>query len=387
MAKNDLASVLIVDDQQEGSELRAFLKTRRVSANVLHPEDVVIRNLDEADLVLVDYQLEPGNWPARDALGSSISRQPRDGLALASVLRRHVHDREKSSPTAFAIFTGKIEQLAEPLPPQHREHILARMCNLEWVFQKAKPGKTYATGDQVVELAKAVRRLPKEWNQTDPSEAMRQLATRVLDFVPNPARDKQRLEDVTSCLPPIHELSRWSHGLAILRWLLHRILPYPTFLWDSYQLASRLRIDHRWFLRMYESNAALRKFLNPCRYTGMFAEFAGCRWWRSEVELALWKATDGKSSDSDCVRGVLQKLTKKKVTPSSPIDHPIVCIDRDYQPLESFAAIDDAVRIRPDDWPSFADQAWTTIELARADEQLRSLVIPDDRAKLHGEDK
>jgi hypothetical protein len=380
MATRDLASGLIVDDQQEGNELRAFLKTKRVAAKVLHPEDVLIRDLENADLVLVDYQLESGNWPARDAPGTSISRQPRDGLALASVLRRHVHDREKTSPTAFAILTGKIEQLAAPLPPEHREHILARMNSLEWVFQKAKP----MTGNQVVELATAVRKLPRGWAHANEADAVRQLAIKVLDFDPAASRNKQRVESIAACTPPIHELSRWSHGLAIMRWLLHRILPYPSFLWDSHQLAARLRVDHSWFTKSYQAIPALRKLLKPSDYTGVLAEFGGRRWWRSEIELVLWDKTGGESTNADCVRRLLQRVTKRKVTPSSPPDHPIVCVDRDYQPLERFCAIEECVRIRPDDWPSFSDQAWTPIELAQGDEQLAALVIPEDRGKLDG---
>jgi hypothetical protein len=379
MPKKRHPSVLIVDDQEESSALVLALEASGIDGKLRQPEDVVIRDIEDADLVLVDYQLD--TWPQRDADGISISRQPKDGLALASVLRRHVHGREKVSPTAFAILTGKIDQLASPLPPEHREHVLARINNLEWVFQKAKAGEEPRLAEQIVELANAVQKLPKEWSD---GNAMRQLAKVILNFDPEEARNAQRLEDVAACIPPIHELSQWSHGLAMLRWLLHRILPYPCFLWDSYWLAARLHVDHNWLRTATNENVGLRKLLDPCRYKGVLSKFAGPRWWRSEIELMLWDKTKSQSFDSEAVWAVLKKAVRTEVKRSSPQDHPLVCVNRHYQPISEFAAMNDAVRIRPDDWPSYADQAWTTIELAKAEPGLRALVIQEDRGKVNG---
>jgi hypothetical protein len=52
--------------------------------------------------------------------------------------------------------------------------------------------------------------------------------------------------------------------------------------------------------------------------------------------------------------------------------------------LDKFAAMEDAVRIRPDDWPPYADQPWTRIELALDEPRLRALVVAEDREKLNG---
>jgi len=40
--------------------------------------------------------------------------------------------------------------------------------------------------------------------------------------------------------------------------------------------------------------------------------------------------------------------------------------------------MEESVRIRPDDWPSYADQAWTTIEMAKNEPKLRAIVIRED---------
>jgi hypothetical protein len=343
---------------------------------------VELGDVADADLVLVDYQLE--KWPERD--NCPVSRHPRDGLALAATLRRHVHDRKEGSPTAFAILTGKIDQLAAPLPPEHREHVLARMSNLEWVFQKSKAGEEFTLGDQVAALAVAVRKLPKQWPRLEAEGAMRQLAE-ILAFDPKEPQSAQQLEDLAACIPPIHELSQWSHGLAIVRWLLHRILPYPCFLWDSYYLAARLRVDHAWLREMLTNHAPLRKWLEPARYQGLLSEFAGDRWWRGRIELLLWETTHQQSFDITRIWGALEKLTRQKVKHSSPPDHPIVCVNSDYRPLDKFAAMEDAVRIRPDDWPPYADQPWTRIDLALDEPRLRALVVGEDRGRLNGKGK
>jgi hypothetical protein len=378
MAKANVATVLIVDDQGEGTSLAALLLTKKVASKVVHPEEVTLADVIEADLVLVDYKLDNWEWTAK--ADTPVSRQPRDGLALAAVLRRHVHDREKDSPTAFAILTGMIEQLAAPLPSEHREHVLARICNLEWVFQKAKPDEEYNVGDQVAALAAAVRKLPKQWPVSDADEAMRQLAE-ILAFDPE---DPQQLEDVAACIPPVHELSQWSHGLAIIRWLLHRILPYPCFLWDSHYLAARLRVDHAWLREALVENAPLRKWLESARYKGLLSEFSGERFWRAKIELLLWEKTAQQSFDTERTWEALAKITRQDVKGSDPPDHPIVCVNSDYQPLEKFESIDDAVRIRPDDWPSYADQPWTRIELALDEPRLGALVVAEDRGRLNG---
>jgi hypothetical protein len=373
------SSVLIVDDQGEGEGLATYLRSNAVMAKVLHPEDVEVSDVVEADLVLVDYQLE--NWVGRD--NCPVSRYPRDGLALTAILRRHVHDREKGSPTAFAILTGKIDQLAAPLPPEHREHVLARMSNLEWVFQKAKPGLDFSLGNQVSDLARAVTQLPEQWPRSNAGEVMRALA-RILAFDPEDASGVQQMEDVSACIPPIHELSQWSHGLAIIRWLLHRILPYPCFLWDSYYLAARMRVDHAWLCNALSVNGPLRDWLTPARYTGLLAGFAGERWWRGRVELLLWGETQHQSFDVKRIWETLAKLTGLEVQHSSPPDHPVVGVNSDYRPLDRFLAMRDAVRIRPDDWPSYADQPWTSIELAQSEGRLGALVVDEDRGKLNG---
>jgi hypothetical protein len=63
-------------------------------------------------------------------------------------------------------------------------------------------------------------------------------------------------------------------------------------------------------------------------------------------------------------------------------EFPIVCLDRDYRITSTFSDVDRAVRIRPDDWPTYADDAWITIELARSEAMLGAFVIEGDRERM-----
>ena len=366
MSPKQMPTILLIDD--EDTDLAAKLRPaskKHARIKALHPRDVELKDLSWANLVLVDFKLD--SWSDRDNL-ECISLKPRDGLALAAVLRRQLENEKGTSPTAFAIYTGQIQNLAGPLPPENRNHALARINNLEWVFEK---GKTISA--QLVSLAKAVDKLPQSWL----SRGQRERLTELLNINTNGKEADQLLQDVEMCLPPIHELSEWSHGLAIVRWLLHRILPYPCFLWDSYYLAARLRVDHRTLI----TNNRLQKHLQTCLYKGILADFLGPRWWRSKVELLLWEQTNGSSSDVKEVQRLVSRIAKIQSDDSFPT-HPIVCIDSDYMPLETLSSSENAVRIQPDDWPAYADQAWTTTDLAKTNARLGSLVIREDQAKI-----
>src|SRR5688572_13420812 len=157
-AKNgDTPSILIIDDRDQESALRAVLQGKKARVAVRHPQDVEQRDLQRVHLILVDFQMDA--WPERDKL-EALCLKPTDGLAVAGVLRRH---RQISTPVAIAIHTGKIKDLAGPLPAEHREHALARFNNLEWVFRKATPGHEDNRPNQILSLARAVAGLPRSW--------------------------------------------------------------------------------------------------------------------------------------------------------------------------------------------------------------------------------
>lgn len=369
--------ILILDDHPDEARVRGIEIGNRAYLEIAHPADVTEDELAAADLVLVDFRLDA--WPDRENV-SSIALKPMNGLALAAVLRSQLHDNEAISPTAFALYSARLDELSGRLPPEPRAHAIARAHNLEWVFSKRTGQNGIPLTQQWMALASAVRRLPSSWpidNEGATEEQVKELLSLPLDRI----WSGKAWEDIKDSYPPIHELSRWSHGLAVLRWLLHRILPYPCFLIDSHYLAARTRVAHSSLLQDLQSNGGLAQLFDSVLYRGVLSEFMDTRWWRTGVESVLWEVTSGQSSDPEIIRSVLS--TQSKVGPHFlDIMQPVVCLDSDYQPLGDAVEIGTAVRIQPDDWPPYADQAWTTIELAKKEHALAALILRKDMPRL-----
>jgi len=370
--------VLIIDDKSDDERIRVGELDPQVDAVVQHPQDVTEYDLQSADLVLVDYRIE--YWPERDN-ASSISLKPVNGLALADVLREQVHaDGLPSRPIAFGLRSGYLRDLSGDLPPQEREHAIARAHNLEWVFPKKEASWDVPVVRQIVSLAQAVQQLPVEWPQGSP-DATWAIVSKLLALAPVEPWMPSAQEDVEACHPPVHELRDASHGLVFLRWLLHLILPYPCFLWGTHHLAARLRVTHESLSKALSEDNDLMTLLDHVRYTGILADFLGPRWWRSGTESLVWELTDGDPFDVHRLVSILASKTSAELQTTEFME-PVVCVGHNHVPLATLSRIEDAVRIQPDDWPPYADQAWTTIELADQDPSLGALVISHDRHRL-----
>ena len=224
-------------------------------------------------------------------------------------------------------------------------------------------------------LAAAVRQLPTAW-PAENQEAGRALVEKFL-AIPDERWAGQAWLDVSLCQPPIHEpFLEPPHALAFLRWMLQSILPYPCFLWDTFNLAVRLRITHQSLLTALEGGVA--QAFNSFLYKGGLQGFSGPRWWRAGLEAYLWDLTGGDAFEQEKVRSALSQQCNVRLDPS-PTQSPVVCMDEDYNVLEESVDISDAVRIQPDDWPPYADNAWTTKALARETSKLKALVLDQDR--------
>lgn len=386
-ASSQPCEILIVDDHPDDvSPLKLNFEGQGASVEVCKPDDVTQKQIIVAKVVLVDFEFD--EW-VRDAgelyeQDAPIGRLPVDGLALASVLRRHVQDTEHP-PTAFVILTGQLPVLGGVLPGEYRNHALARINNLEWVFEKSLPASSLVR--QVMSLRHAVLQLPARWLPDQNEHSLNTLLKLLCAHETTSGADNAAIrEDVMRCLPPLHEISQWSHGITVLRWLLHRILPYPCFLLSTQYLAARLGIDDTALkAELAREDSPLRAALSGCEYKGILHDFDSLRWWRSEVELWLWQGTQGRASNLDAVREFVGSQVGGSLAPSEPLYHPVVCIGDDYQAVTGFTSIDDAVRLQPDDWPPYASSAWASLEqVGEADgsDKLRSMVVEADREKL-----
>jgi hypothetical protein len=369
----------VIDDQPETQRGVFRLADGAVSTfEIAHPEEVDEDMLNQADLVLVDYDLT--DWPARSQ-SVHLGLRPGNGIALAAVLREHANKLPR--PTGFAIHTGEAKQFSVT-PAEPRAHLLARTHNLEWVFVKGQPD---IVGPQADCLAAAIRKLPERW-PTD-NRAGIEFEVRELLALPKsdeeadaPSWAKAAMRDFAQCRAPLSEMVERNHGLLFVRWILHRILPYPCFLFDTHHLAVRLRVTHRSLISALEGG--LRQWLESAAYRGVLAGFLGPRWWRAGVESLVWELGAG-SMAAKRVHSKLSEAAGASLEPLS-VSEPVVCIDQNYSALAEPRAGKDVVRIVPDDWPMYAGQAWTTVELAREHHRLAVIVAEPDAARL-GEPK
>ncbi len=107
--------ILVVDDQPDEAQPLKIELGHAVYFDISHPADLTEDQLHIADLVLIDFRLD--NWQDRDNI-SSISLRPMNGIALAAVLRSHIHDQADVSPKAFAIYSGHSDDLSGRLPSE-----------------------------------------------------------------------------------------------------------------------------------------------------------------------------------------------------------------------------------------------------------------------------
>lgn len=374
MIKVKLPVVLTIDDDdQNATELRL-----KHAADVLArtPDEVTTADLRKANVVLIDYQID--DWPGRSKAGS-ISLQPGNGVALAAVLRSQVEEHIDDQRRAFAIHSGKLNELSGGLSALYREHAIARTLNLEWVFPKRQNPKGPKIDVQVAALATAVRTLPKKWPESP------ERAQRVVDrLLATPIRQpwgKRAATDVESCHPPIHAWAVATNGMAFIRWLLHQVLPYPSFLWEDRYLAARLYVTVKSLRQVLESDKKARQVLAPLQYTGVLNEFLGDRWWRAGVEHMLWEWTDDDPFNALVVKEAVRKHVSKSIEPLE-FSRPVVCVDsQTFRPTDDAIDVINAVEIKPDDWPPYAEQAWVAVN-GTEDEGVAALVVSQDRNRI-----
>ena len=369
--RTDKPVILVVDD--EADELRRGLESvlgDEAALAVRHPQSVEAEDLGRANLILMDYRLK--DWPEREAQPAAFNI--RTGLALAAVLREAADEGTSGHLTVVALHTGHLRDASGRIRPPYSKHVVARLNNLEWVFEKSDSDRFRG----VVQLARAAQRLQGVW-PADPS-ASEAHARELLKLDDQNEWAERAWRDVRECQPPVYELGGGHYGVLFLRWLLHQILPYPCFLWDVNWVAARLRLGVDHLERLMDSDCDLARDIEQLKYAGVLAGFLGDRWWRTAVEDYAWKL-GGESSgrSTEFKERLLEKAGEAVELVTVP--DPVVCLDQDFRP-QAVASPHDAVRVRPDYWPPFADAPWMKIQAVKSDRELRALVAPVDQYRV-----
>ena len=345
--------IVIIDDHiEELSPLNALVKERGASfTQVVFPADVDEELLKDADLVVVDFTLS--GWIDNVDV-DQVALKPRNGVALASVLRQHCANLRDFPPTGFALITGQPEKLGA-VPSERRPHVISRLNNFEWFFEKraSEPSVAERNADQIISLASAIKSLP---NSVGKDLGTIESLLEYLGIHSDNELFERFSDSVQRCRPPIHHLAQASHGLIVLRWLLHRILPYTTFLVGNLGLAARLRVEPSWLNAELSSESSLKTELGSYQYAGPLSNFDGRRFWREGVEQHLWNVTEGNSSNSEAIHEYLEKCCGS--VDKLALKRPVVTLDHKLQVENVFSESDDVLPILLDDWPSYAEPAY-----------------------------
>jgi len=363
--------VLHVDDEPD--DLRSWrdeVSARGIfDLEICHPNEVNETSLKNASLVLVDFKIE--RWSER-ANAPALALRPTNGLALLALLQEAAFELAPTKPRAFALYTAVIQDVARELV--HQPHIVARAHNLEWIFEKNGAGNTLDDRvHRVHALAEAVASLPAEWPGDDSATAAAALHNWLGLRADSPWFDAA-WRAVRRCRPPIHEFAEHTLGTGVVRWALHKILPYPTFVIDDAHLAARLRVSLE-SLRLAVQSEGFRDVFGAVEYTGQLRAFVGKRWWRAGIEHVLFEATAESPGDL----GLLHEFLKAKVPglagETAPRLFPV--LGRQFKTKDTLATEEQVIEIQPDDWPPFADEAWALkADLADAPE-LHAVAVED----------
>jgi hypothetical protein len=366
--------VLHVDD--DAGEMRDWIaevqKQSRVEIEVCTPDEVSEDSLRRASVVLVDFKLE--RWPQRENAGS-LALKPLNGLALLAVLQEAAYELDKESPRAFALFTAVVNDVARGLIPQ--PHVVARAHNLEWIFDK-KATSNDARASLVAELTEAVCALPRPWPGDSSEQSMAELKKWLAIPTKVPWIDAA-WDDVVRCRPPIHEFAEHTHGIGVLRWALHRIWPYPTFLFDDARLAARLRVELASLRAQLKSNTSLQKMFSVARYDGSLNTFGGRRWWRAGVESVVFRLASEDPANTGMLHAALKKIAPELKVYDTGMVFPV--IDEKFVVRDSLATVDQVVEVVPDDWPPFADAAWALASDLAEHPELAAIAVRPQNAE------
>jgi hypothetical protein len=361
-------NILAIDDSPSELESLRLAIGSRANVTVSPPQDITERHIREANLILVDWDLS--KW--RRSENTVLLENPPDGFAVAGTIRSIL--RNVNRPVAIAIHSGRLDDLALGVAEHQREHVIARQRDVEWVFPKSRVTEPKIDA-QVVSLATAVSHLPPSIDNLE----------LVYNWMGIPNEQSPWRSDALGSLEaarvPLAQVLTWSQGISLLRWFLHRVLPYGNgILMDSDALALRLRANADDVAQAVLDGAGA-KFFDEARFRGELANFVGPRWWKSGVDFLLSAATGGRGHSPDSIQGALSKACGFLIRPSDVAD-PVYGLNERFEPLATPLERNDSVRVIPDDWPSWIELPRMTIADVNSDPQLRAIVATGDRDRL-----
>jgi hypothetical protein len=379
------ATVLIVDDEpgERAEEIaEETAKSGEVVADSIHPDELSRAVVEEADLILVDYRLhkwidehyaDEADRPSEKQL---IAERPGNGVALAAVVRSQL-PKDDDRIRGVALLSANLTDLVKDFTPAATEHAAARFNSVEWAFDKDEIEGIPPLAHRIRSLAAAIRMLNEEWPKVE-DESDRAAALYKLLGLPHEDWAVVAERDVHASQAPLNQYGSATHGLSILRWIAQRVLPYPTFLLDGRRLAMACGVSPD-VVNDRRALAALESAFDKVWYQGPLADFLGPRWWRAGVRDVVREAS-GDTLPGPDIRAAVEERAQVGLPPLEP-SGAVLEIDGKLNVI-GVVPRERAVRIRPDDWPPFAETGWLSEEQLEKHPNMKDLVDPVDRERL-----
>ena len=376
-------TVLIVDDQpdKEADAIAGDIASAGdVVADAVHPGKLSRAQIEEADLILVDYKLDDwlkerdageGGGPSKEL----ISQKPCNGLALAAVIRSQLPPDD--GVRGIALLSANLTDLVQDFTRAATEHTAARFSGVEWAFDKKEIEGLPDLAERILSFAAALRTLNEQWAKVEEEDDREQTLFHLLELGAAPWAEVAG-RDVHAAQAPINQYGTASHGLSVLRWLGQRILPYPTFLLDSRRLAMACGIALG-AIDYDDQMKALESVFGEARYQGPLANFLGPRWWRAGVRHTV-RELSGDTLPGPEVAAAVEAQAGADLGRLEP-PGAVLGIDGSLNVVGTVAR-ERALRIRPDDWPPFAETGWLSMEQLQKEPSLIDLIDPVDRGRL-----
>lgn len=367
---------LIVDDEPTGSDgqLVADLETLGVEALLVLPSELSDEHVQRASVIAIDHYLS--TWPQRDLAPTGL--QVRDGMALASVLRSHLAVAGRSPDAgpnlAYVVRTNKLDELRGTLPRLMSQHVLAGYHGLDWLQAKGETPGTPPEHLRLASLARGVVALPRDWAHAVPAES-----DEVAEWLGLSAKSFRAAAglQIEEAHPTAHRLAAQTSGSGFLRWFLQRVLPYPTFLVGDVRAALALGLSVPALDAVASAESLLGEVARAALYDGQLAGFAGRRWWRAGLQEVL---THTQLHMADVERALDEAGVDRSAIYGPQAS--VVVLDGDLEPKPAPVAIEMAVRMQPDGWPTFAEEAWVAVDDAVSNPDLAASVVTADRWRL-----
>jgi hypothetical protein len=378
-------AVLIVDDKPAGRAAEVAEEVAEVTgtADAVHPEELSLKMIEESDLILVDVRLD---WWTKDrdiadaerpSAERKIATRPLDGVALAAVIRSQL-PKDDDRIRGVALLSANLTDLVRDFTPAATEHAAARFNGVEWAFDKTEIAGLPTLALRVSTLAAAVRRLSDQWPKVA-KEMDRDAALYELLALADSTWREVAERDVHAAQAPLNQFGNATHGLSVLRWLGQRVLPYPTFLLDARRLAMACAISPTVIDDEPDGLKRLGETFSAVRYEGPLADFLGPRWWRAGVRHEVRELT----GDTLPTPAVAKAVEERAGAEFPHLEPPGAVLEIDGAlNVVGTVARERAVRIRPDDWPPFAETGWLSENRLKDHPDLLDLVDPVDRDRL-----